>query len=158
MRSRLATAWRHMEYTGNCSGAWGTHRQFNSQLVSRQELPIKIKRIKDRKLGTDDMLWREELPTACATKMPLFQWISNGERNSGYRSFFSSGFPDFHVLSRIQPKFLQRQTGLLPMNSKQQASHLRADAVNMPAVSIGSEILKPGIRYLSRECWMMRLR
>lgn len=100
MRSRLATAWRHMEYTGNCSGAWGTHRQFNSQLVSRQEQPIKIKRIEDCKLGTDDTLWREELPTACATKMPLFQWISSGERNSGNRSFFSSGFPDFHVLSR----------------------------------------------------------
>lgn len=100
MRSRLAAACRHTEYTDNCSGTGGTHGQFNSQLVSRQELPIKIKRIKDCKLGTDDMLWREELPAACATKMFLFQWISNGERNSGNRSSFSSGFPDSHVLSR----------------------------------------------------------
>lgn len=123
-----------MEYTGNCSGAWGTHRQFNSQLVSRQELPIKIKGIKDRKLGTDDMLWREELPTACATKMPLFQWISNGEETQVTDHSFLLASLIF-MYSVVQPEFLQRQTGLLPMNSKQQASRLRADAVNMPAVS-----------------------
>lgn len=130
------------------------HKQFNSQLVSRQELPIKIKRIKDCKLGTDDVLWREELPTACATKMPLFQWISNGKRNSGNRSFFSSGFPDFHVLSHAA-KIPTKTDRAAPCEFQAASQPLESWCSEYASsqLYLGSKILKPSLRHLSAEWW-----